>query len=527
MLQARLALGRSGLSTVQGVLDDLEKARHPGSDRNDTDGAIEALEGVMSSAVRQLRTLMDEPSDVEGGVEDVARQLYDAVRESRKSRLVRAQARRTRLKLTTTEIDKNLGDEVTERLDDLSKIESTLVATPDELEDAWSAYQLWSAACLRVFRDYVDLVRGVLLRDSGLDNDLCRIADVLVSQTGQWKDYAWGAFTIPASEDHGDASALRLIRIGFPEWSVWSLPLTMYEIGHVFAEINHKMRPIAEDARREAASAERTACQQDGVATSEAELRVNLAGDSTVEQLRKWIADAYATARLGPGYVWAAMLLRADPTSDEHHRRLTVVLEVLDQVAAAYKGPVGADEFAAERTSIFDEWCAARTQVGAAAPEQSAVETELLTDLVGEVLAQVTVPFGPREWSQSLAIADQLTDRAVEPKEIASGLQIAHLRHVLAAAWKARVNLANEQFEDPSDLASDDSVDLREGFAVDQRRRADMLATRTREVCIAMMDIDKSAAETADTGGRRSQPPNPDAPRSAAKPNLSEGRRVS
>ena len=496
VLQARLAMVSSSLTTVQRVLGDLEQAR----DLNSTDAATGAdahrLADTVEAAVKDLREAKSE-SDCADRAESIARRLEDDLKEWRAELANRARASRSRVSLRGTRVDNDLGVEVEERLTELRLIEKTVNeaegANEEKLSKAWLAYAKWSATCVKVFKDYVDLVRGVLLRDSGLDNDLCRIADKLVEQSGKWKDYEWGSFTIPTSDDHGDVSSLRLVRIGFPEWSVWALPLTMYEIGHLFAEINPKVRPLIDDARRRSENATEVHLANDDLTVEERARRITSAGNEAATRYETWIAEAYATAKLGPAYVWATVLLRADPTSDVDDRRIAVMLEMLRLVEESEGVQSGTDEFKNERKRLQEEWSAARAQVTGSGDVVAADDS--IVTIVKDVRTLITSAFGPKAWAEALTITDQLEAGKPTPK-IAAGREVGYLHHVLAAAWKARIRLADQRFEAPADLTGDRLDEARQGAEQIQLGQAHELARRTREVCVAIIDAEQPTQPT-------------------------------
>ncbi len=66
--------------------------------------------------------------------------------------------------------------------------------------ELWETYHEIELSSRRLFYEYVDLVRGVALRSSGFDRDLCRIADELVRTVSR----KWRSITIPSRlEEHG------------------------------------------------------------------------------------------------------------------------------------------------------------------------------------------------------------------------------------------------------------------------------------------------------------------------------------
>ena len=94
--------------------------------------------------------------------------------------------------------------------------------------------------CDELFAEYVDLLRGIALRDSGVRvhgrdlTDVFRIADALPSLWGRAEGWGWRSVTMPSSEERAAAGASNALRMGFPEWTVWALPLVQTELGASF-----------------------------------------------------------------------------------------------------------------------------------------------------------------------------------------------------------------------------------------------------------------------------------------------------
>src|SRR6202011_2995235 len=78
----------------------------------------------------------------------------------------------------------------------------------------------------------------------------------------------------------------------------------------------------------------------------------------THADVRLWIAEAFATAVMGPAYVWSAMLLKADPNDALDRRRVAVMAEMLDLLGGPEDDPDS--EYAALRQEARDEWATAR-----------------------------------------------------------------------------------------------------------------------------------------------------------------------
>src|SRR5205807_1365139 len=91
-----------------------------------------------------------------------------------------------------------------------------------------------------LYDEYVNVLQGVALRDAGYGDkdlgigELFLIADELPKVWGSVGGWAWGSLALPSRLEHTAASAAKLLRLGFPEWTVWALPLVQYGLGHVF-----------------------------------------------------------------------------------------------------------------------------------------------------------------------------------------------------------------------------------------------------------------------------------------------------
>ncbi|HXD33054.1 MAG TPA: hypothetical protein VN643_18175 [Pyrinomonadaceae bacterium] len=152
------------------------------------------------------------------------------------------------------------------------------------LENAWKEVSVEKNQL--IFSDYVDFLSGLALRDKGWDNSICQIADELISSCGNLlQSRMWEALTIPSS--HGAVTLASIIRMGFPEWNLWGLPLAAHELGLVAVEVDNKLGAYLADQ-----------------AGDDIQLR---------RQIQVCLADAFATCTMGPAYACAALLLRFDP----------------------------------------------------------------------------------------------------------------------------------------------------------------------------------------------------------------------
>lgn len=167
------------------------------------------------------------------------------------------------------------------------------------METAWKEYAeiVSEQGRLFSFSEYVDLLGGLALRDAGLDEGICRLADELITSWGSFGQTRWNALTIPANQEA--VTLARSIRMGFPEWTLWAVPLTAHELGQL--AVSNGMKELVR--RDNNTRWERYIFKQ-----------IPKKGSSNEERnsMRVYLADAFATYAMGPAYACSAILLRFD-----------------------------------------------------------------------------------------------------------------------------------------------------------------------------------------------------------------------
>jgi hypothetical protein len=252
-------------------------------------------------------------------------------------------------------LDGTIGIEVRNQKEKLEKIRTALDnAGPeqtDEIRDAWSEYFRVQSHCETIFGECLRLLGGLAIRNQGfdgvLDNQTWDIADELVRGcANESVGDPWTSLTVPASREAVARTLARMVRLRFPAWDIWTIPLAAREYGHVVAEdakgvhdaIDQRVRErvaaqledvVADEARvRKVRSkagrqvleltAQSTAMGHDLVAEDEANAAVQRRVSELVDRergcLHLLVADAYATYTLGIAYACAALLLRFEPT---------------------------------------------------------------------------------------------------------------------------------------------------------------------------------------------------------------------
>ena len=156
------------------------------------------------------------------------------------------------------------------------------------LDQLWQAYEsLLRQHGRPLFDAYVDFLGGVTLRETGLDGKVCDKADALLRE--QYAEFGPASLTVPVREAISEA-AVRFVRIGFPEWTIWGLPLSAYEFGLIVAN------------------------DRNNAGVLQALIGEHAGNDPGAETMfRRLAADALATLWMGPAYAAAAIFLRFSP----------------------------------------------------------------------------------------------------------------------------------------------------------------------------------------------------------------------
>ena len=331
-------------------------------------------------------------------------------------------------------------------------------AHAEEMRAAWTQYSgEHYKGSERLFQEYVDLVSGVALRDTGFDRGIARLAEDLLKPGQTIGNFTWNTLTIPAREEALAVTAARIVRLGFPEWTIWTLPLTAYELGSDYADSDKK---VAERINKLGAE------------------RINKLGKGQAE-LFVLVADAFATYFLGPAYACAAILMRLNPAEAFSGNRLVAkrAAIILSALAQMDENARGVENHYAEITSrLAVEWKDALRQTGwngsvddeMADSDDTDARPELrrLTGLtVGEQTAidDLLRKFEPLVHGWILAdiaawpMVEEWAARLRGGQELPAGDlgDLAQLRYVLNAAWRARiaVRLPETDVDDPEELA--------------------------------------------------------------------------
>lgn len=373
-----------------------------------------AMAEAVWNTVYRLRGSQDDLVENRDQLEEGLRELDTAISDLL-GRLRRSRAAASRLKadIETLATKKDITTMLTTRA---RQTQRTLTE-----ENYWQQ----RGGCEEIFSEYVDLLGGIALRTGRIKgaegdrpiSDLFLIADRL-PETWPPIGFSWQSIAVPAPIERNSSTTALVLRIGFPEWTIWALPLLHHEFGHVFAGWKRQLGSTAPGSCSEAV-----------------------------------VAEALATLVSGPAYACASLLLRQDPAAVGKDRgqaalRCATVLTTL-QHAAGEDAALGA---LANR--LADSW---RTAVDEAGGESSAFNDALGSTvcqeareyaelILAEEGAEPEPPVWARKWATIGTWAQGLKDGANRTDDGSDELGKAAspgtlLSLLMNAAWLARVDL--------------------------------------------------------------------------------------
>lgn len=184
------------------------------------------------------------------------------------------------------ELDKSMKDELAKNLDECASIVYEIdrlqerLAASEDVHALWHDYDLlWAKRCEPLFDDYVDFLGGLTMRDNHLDERIGDLTDTFVQELGALR------LAIPARGPARPSVLDVLMKLGFPEWTLWDVPMAAYEV-----------------ALRQTASSPIFQW-----------LKGNHLSECGEAHQAVLFADASAAFAVGPAYACAAVLLRLRP----------------------------------------------------------------------------------------------------------------------------------------------------------------------------------------------------------------------
>lgn len=296
------------------------------------------------------------------------------------------------------------------------------------LEGCWSAFRDIRQDCVSIFRESLAFLEGALIRSAGMDNGICQVADFLLDDLSHRTDIPWARFTILAEEEFF-ARMAEIIRLRFPEFSIWNLPVTGHEFGHLVGQELRVHKP-------------------DG--TYRYPFQEILQREGQIEPrneafLHEHFADAFATYTLGPAFACVCILLRFDPgvayrDGREHPgsaKRAYFILRGLGKMDEAEGGVVR--PYGGIIEHLWDLW---RQNLAAAGQPENLDQgiVPQLNEWLEELYLLLDTELPPRARYQGWLRAQRLSPELLSNKEAGRILKDEDtLADVINAAWMCRI----------------------------------------------------------------------------------------
>lgn len=447
LLKIRVEALQSNLDKIKGHLKSIPDPR------TDLDTLDQHLKEMLESLKRANIAIFTARMDVDENEPVIYGYLKQAEEE-----LTRVKGQLTNAKSLISSMRKkcfriqesDVGKEIIKDLDtrpilcvtNLELIENSLNMPTPDLKRQWDDFNSTLKDSNDIFEEYIEFLGGLAVRDTGFDEGISLIADELIRT--YYSDKKWSnAIAIPTREQTFTKSLARIIRVTFPDWTIWSLPSTAHEFWHVVVQkdLEYELR---------------------------AKLRVQTGNFNDTVELRfdNCLADAFATYTMGPAYPYYAILLllnplncfhckSADVADDVRARAIFKMLECMDSKETGLDSP-----YAKVRKYLEKEWAVAITETSVQPTDEEINQIEAdkarvttLIEALWTTLSSIgSSPFTTEVWNEIKKWVQPLLDGQVDKIEKPQG---AELRHVLNAAWLARVDPKRDPMVDITAVANE------------------------------------------------------------------------
>jgi hypothetical protein len=351
-----------------------------------------------------------------------------------------------RLKLNTdiwNPVAVEIRDRARELCGDVSDVQEVIANTAerDQIVGAWQEYVRISQESEELFKERLDILGGLAFRNNELDDKICQLADELIHSTVKSTRIA-PSLTVPGAVQARTKTLARVIRLRFPEWTIWTLPFTAHEYGRVVADQFETLGALLGSSPSTNGDPQ-------------------LAADVL-------IADAFATFAVGPAFALAAIRTRFNPAATPapgyppDGQRAAVIFGVLETMNKEERGRVSLRSpgpYAQIAQELGNDWAALSDRLGVQWPPK---ETE---EFVGRLCAAVLADnaleavrypyqrdadwpddglFGwkiAQEWSEKW-LADLGATRPLSRPPISTGSSV---RDAVNAAWHSRLVVSLEE----------------------------------------------------------------------------------
>ncbi|ELP54582.1 hypothetical protein O53_3404 [Microcystis aeruginosa TAIHU98] len=199
----------------------------------------------------------------------------------------------------------------------------------DALNTVWKDLQADRKECDAIFEEFLACLGGALIRQAQLDNGVCTIADKILADLSSRSDIPWTRMTILGEGDFF-ADMTEIIRLRFPEFTIWNLPIVGHEFGHF---VGRELRKRIKDRKGQRDFIKEIIEQEGKQNSTEDEKK------KEEDYLYEHLADIFATYSLGPAFAFTSILLKFNPNQSqdgESHpsnvKRVYIILKTLEKM---------------------------------------------------------------------------------------------------------------------------------------------------------------------------------------------------
>ncbi|HMG74252.1 MAG TPA: hypothetical protein VK582_12190 [Pyrinomonadaceae bacterium] len=210
--------------------------------------------------------------------------------------------------------------------------------------NAWKQLYSKGRLCSELFSEELGFLGSALVRgqQAGVD-DICEVADAFLYELNRKlpRTIGWGGVTLLA-EGNFYTETTGLIRLPFPDYGIWNLPISAHELGHFVGPritdgIGGFPFQILLQEREREHLAKKLPAEESAKQLSR-----------QVSHLKELLSDLFGVYTLGPAYACSCILLRFNPadvaackdsdTHPSHAKRVFFILEALGQMSEPESG---------------------------------------------------------------------------------------------------------------------------------------------------------------------------------------------
>jgi hypothetical protein len=207
--------------------------------------------------------------------------------------------------------------------------------------DKWKMLSKSGQQCAELFQECLGFLGGALMRDKGAEGGICDIAESLLYQLSDDlpRTVTWDGVTLLA-EANFFTETTGLVRLPFPDYGIWNLPIAVHELGHFVG-------PRFSDGG-DGFPFRDLLCEKKLNNCLKAEKLSDEELETQISHLRELFSDLFAVYAVGPAYACSCLLLSFNPadetacedseTHPSHARRAHLILTALDQMSKSEPG---------------------------------------------------------------------------------------------------------------------------------------------------------------------------------------------